>query len=403
MPRILYCSFDQVPSPKGASRHIEEWVAALGRHFGDVTLVTPDLVESTTDNFAVGVRHIKLGAPGDNPVARARTFRVKLGTLLKHESFDVAHFRSLWEGIPLLAWKEQTGGLLVHEVNGLPSVELKYHFAALAAAPEMQEKLEAQENACLAAADHIITVSEVNRRWLLLRGAADEQTTIIRNGVDLQAFPFRLPPRLDTPELRIAYVGTFTWWQGLETLLEAAQMVRRHRPVQVTLLGVASRTRKQQLLDHIDHLQMTSAVEFLEPSSTADVCRLLHRSHLAAVPLLPVDRNTRQGCCPLKLLEAMAAGCPVIASNLDVVRELALPDVHFSPARAGDARQWKNQMLRFCDDYDRVERQARAAREHVARHFTWEIANQRLIQLYEELLSNRSKSSRNRCSSLANE
>ncbi len=384
--RILYCSFDQVPSPKGASRHIEEWVTALGAYFGDVTLVTPGLVDATNAAFAPGVKQIVLGAPGDNPIARARIFRVKLAGLLREESFNVAHFRSLWEGLPLVAWKEQTGGLLVHEVNGLPSVELKYHYARLADAPEMIDKLGAQENQCLAAADQIITVSEVNRQSLLARGVPAEKVQIIRNGVALAEFPFRLPPRLNSPELRIAYVGTFTWWQGIETLIEAAAMVARHRPVRVSLMGMASRTRRQQLEELIAHLRMTSAVEFLEPGSTADVVRLLHRSHLAAVPLLAVDRNTRQGCCPLKLLEAMAAGCPVIASNLAVVRELAEPDVHFIPARAGDARQWKNQILRYCENYDRAEQLARTAREHVARNFTWEEANRRLIGLYDELL-----------------
>ncbi|MGL4550886.1 MAG: glycosyltransferase, partial [Gemmataceae bacterium] len=48
----------------------------------------------------------------------------------------------------------------------------------------------------------------------------------------------------------------------------------------------------------------------------------LHAADACAVPLAAVDRNTVQGCCPLKLLEALAAGCPVIASDLPAVREV---------------------------------------------------------------------------------
>ncbi|MCP4403038.1 MAG: protein kinase [bacterium] len=40
------------------------------------------------------------------------------------------------------------------------------------------------------------------------------------------------------------------------------------------------------------------------------------------VPLTRCDRNELQGCCPLKILESMAAGTPVVASNLAVCREL---------------------------------------------------------------------------------
>ena len=38
--KIVYCSFDRFPSPKGAATHIDAFVTALGQYFGQVDLVT---------------------------------------------------------------------------------------------------------------------------------------------------------------------------------------------------------------------------------------------------------------------------------------------------------------------------------------------------------------------------
>ncbi|MGX2953608.1 glycosyltransferase [Shewanella sp. JL219SE-S6] len=45
-------------------------------------------------------------------------------------------------------------------------------------------------------------------------------------------------------------------------------------------------------------------------------------------PLTPCRRNMLQGCCPLKVLESMACGTAVIASDLPVIRELVTHEKH---------------------------------------------------------------------------
>ena len=136
-------------------------------------------------------------------------------------------------------------------------------------------------------------------------------------------------------------------------------------------------------------LGVDSRITFRPGGDQPEVLQLLHRAHVAAVPLLAVDRNTRQGCCPLKLLEAMAAGTPVIASDLPVVRELSQPDVHFLPARAGDARNLKNGLLRMAEEIELRHTLSAAARQHVATNLTWRSSLDQLVELYTELLEER--------------
>ena len=419
--KILYTSFDEVPRPKGASTHIEAFVRTLGARFGDVWLVTPGPADQPTRDFAPGVRQKVLGCPDDNPIGRARTFRAKLIAWLARcqINFDVIHFRSIMEGWSLLAPQVRRGAKLVHEVNGFPSIEMKYHYRKVTPADPLTAKLFEQELDCLDAADLIVTVSDVNRQEIVSRGVPPERIVVIRNGVDLERFPFQVAPpvpsssvssaivasppasappassSLATPSadstppepLRLAYVGTLTIWQGIETLLEAVELLSKQRPVRLRLLGAASPSRRRELDRVVRHLRIEESVEFLTSGDHEAVVRLLHDSHASVVPLLAVDRNVRQGCCPLKLLESFAAGCPVIASDLPVVNELGRPDEHFLSARAGDARSLKNALVRLTELADGGRAMARRAADHVRSQFTWTRAGERLVAEYERLMT----------------
>src|SRR5947209_7291245 len=72
----------------------------------------------------------------------------------------------------------------VFEVNGLPSVEWKYHYPAVADDRELLRKLRAMEDACLAAADLVVTVSRVTADYLSGRGVDPGRIRVIPNGVD---------------------------------------------------------------------------------------------------------------------------------------------------------------------------------------------------------------------------
>ena len=384
-PRLLYVSFDEVPSPKGASTHIEAFVRALGRHFGSVVLVTPGSHDQAVREFAPGVRQIVLGSPGDNLLGRALTFRQKLLAFLQEETFDLIHFRSPYEGYTLAARKTWLGTRLLYEVNGLPSIEAKYSYPRLRDDDVLQRKFLHQEEACLAAADAIVTVSEVSREYLQTRGISAAKIRVIPNGIDNSIFFPSEPPVPENP-LRLLYVGTLSIWQGVDVVLRAVHLVKDQVPLHLTLVGPALGGRGKELERLCDRLQIGANVTFLGPRPQSTVAELLRSSHASVVPLLPLDRNLVQGCCPLKLLEAMGAGCPVLASDLPVVRELAKPEEHFLPFASGDAVSLAESLKSFAADPVRGGPRALRAAEHVHRSYTWERATEALIACYHEVL-----------------
>src|SRR5260370_39143001 len=103
------------------------------------------------------------------------------------------------------------------------------------------------------------------------------------------------------------------------------------------------------------------------------------------VPLTLNDRNVVQGCCPLKILEGMAAGVPVIASDLPVVRELGCDGVHFLLVKPGSVDQIAHAALRLARDPEFASKIVQQAQAHVLPHYTWERAGEALSRAYEEL------------------
>jgi glycosyltransferase involved in cell wall biosynthesis len=97
-------------------------------------------------------------------------------------------------GFPIALNKQQYCDKLIFEVNGLPSIELKYRYPGVAEDRELLHKLHSQEQICLEAADLIVTPSTITSYYLQTRGIAANEIRVIPNGVDLDVFTYTKTP-----------------------------------------------------------------------------------------------------------------------------------------------------------------------------------------------------------------
>ncbi|MEM7558932.1 MAG: glycosyltransferase family 4 protein [Planctomycetota bacterium] len=407
MNKIVYISFDRFPSPKGAATHIDAFVRALGQQFRNVDLVTfPALVEasqpksdtSTEVWSADGVQHHAMDAPGANLFERVLVFRTLLWNWWKErfgtDPVTVLHVRSIFEGYPIAREKREFCRKLVFEVNGLPSIELKYRYPRVAEDHELLAKLKHQEQVCLEAADVILTVSQVNADCINRRGIAADRIHVIPNGVDTQLFDFQPASGIqreqlsETRPMQILYSGTMAPWQGVNVAIEALSLFRRDAPAELTLVGHAFAKQRKMIESFAWENGVLQHVRLLPPVSRSELCKLHHQCDAVLAPLIRNDRNLEQGCCPLKVLEAMSTGCPLVASDLPVVRELAQDEGQALLVRPGSGKAIKDALFRLVDEPGLAERLSAAGRENVVRAFTWDRAQKALISVYEELLKN---------------
>ena len=419
MTRIVYLSFDRFPSSKGAATHIDAFASALGERFGCVDLLTvpaesmaeidgpiphfvpnvpQQLADSTRHWGAVGVNHFPISADGTNLFERVLSFRQhcwhwwRQRLMQPSVEMPIVHFRSIFEGYPIARHKDQFCRKLVYEVNGLPSIELKYRYPGVADDKELIRKLRYQEDVCLAASDIVLTVSQVNAEHLVSRGLKEDQIRVIPNGVDTDLFAYRAADSNRTREIaagspvKMLYCGTMSSWQGVGIAIDALALYRRDFPATLTLVGLANPRQRRDLMQLAWELGVSDHVMMLDPVPKPELVILHHEADVVVAPLTRNDRNLVQGCCPLKVIEAMSCGTPLVASDLPVVRELAGDDVEALLVRPGSGKAIKDAMLRLRMEPGLGCRLSRSARMRAERDFTWRKAQQSLIQSYEELL-----------------
>lgn len=399
---IHYVSYDRFPVPKGASVHIDAFVRGLSHAFGDTFLTTvaansersmadggPDSVDSHSTEYSnsryeycPSVWHRGIPVVGRNVIERAASFRRQL--LESWQRCRVVHFRSIYEGYPIARDKQNYCDRIVFEVNGLPSIELKYHYPKVADDLEFLAKLKHQEQVCLDNADLVVTVSQVNAEHLIYRGVDPAKIRVIPNGVDVDKFSFREPQsNWDCP--RMIYVGTLAAWQGIRVAIEALALYRRDAPANLTVIGDGRKRQREALWKLAEKLDVAEHIELLSAQSQDELVPHYHGSHCAIAPLLANDRNKVQGCCPLKVLEAMACGTPLIASDLAVTRCLARNGVDALLVKPGSAKAIKDAMFRLRDEPRLGVRLSASARRRVKQHFTWRDAQQALVDVYRDL------------------
>jgi glycosyltransferase involved in cell wall biosynthesis len=392
---LAYISFDIVPARKGAAIHITAFSQALAAAFGAIELVTVSPTTNTVNSQEISplVIQTMLPAVGDTLIHRVLYFRRLLKRWLEGRKFDAIQFRSIYEGFPIAVNKQQYCDKLIFEVNGLPSIELKYRYPGVAEDRELLHKLHSQEQICLEAADLIVTPSFITSSYLQTRGIPANKIRVIPNGVDLDVFTYTkapLIPPIDkyTSEekcFQMLYFGTFSPWQGVNLAIEALGLINRDFPAFLTIIGQGRDYQIAILKNLASKLGIADKLTILEPVSQANLVKYIHSSDVILAPLTPNDRNLVQGCCPLKVLEGMATGIPVIASDLPVVRELGQDAVDFLLVKSGSAKAIKDAVLRLINDTQLATEIPQNARQRIEQYYTWKQSGESLIAAYTEL------------------
>ena len=262
MPRVLYTAFDLVPSPKGAGTHIMHFLRGLVKAGYDVQLMTPGDGQLPASDAYEGARVIRVPPPPDrNFLAHAIQFSdAVMAHVAGAPPYDVVHYRSIWSGLALAQHKTRFGYQTLFEVNGLPSIELKYHYPSLRAAI-CWSKVREQELATLALSDAVICPSDVTRAYLASLGAPRERITVIPNGVSPRILrPPPLPagrrshPR---PSCTSARWPTGRGWQPADRGHAADRW--RSSPAQLRIVGRGRQRQRKALAEAVRKLGLETS------------------------------------------------------------------------------------------------------------------------------------------------
>lgn len=207
---------------------------------------------------------------------------------------------------------------------------------------------------------------------------------VIPNGIDLERFdnPSLAPiPQFDDGLLNILYVGRAEKRKGLAYLIRAFGLVNARDPsTRLVVVGPDSRARRRYRA-WVERTGRRNVV-FVDGVSDEELPRY-HRS--ADIFCSPATGHESQGYV---LLEGMAAGLPIVASNIEGYASVITHDVEGLLVRPKDSIALADTLTGLVRDAGARAALAAAGRKRVV-EYSWPRVTQRLMSYYERLLYER--------------
>ncbi len=196
------------------------------------------------------------------------------------------------------------------------------------------ERREECVREAIGSVDHLIAPTRVLAETFLGLGAAPEKLTELCYSIrEAPMLPARKEPE---GKIRFGFLGQFTPHKGLGTLLDAIRIMERRlpesvEPWEVALHGGPTGGRNKLYAGRLFGHDRGPRVCIEEPFPPTECGRILAGLHAVLVPS-EWDENA-----PLTVLQARAAGVPVIGSDVPGIREVVIPGEHGILTPVGDA------------------------------------------------------------------
>lgn len=344
-------SFDE---PGGVQAHILDLARAFIAQGHHVQVLGPCSQDTEVPDFVVkGGRSFPI--PYNGSVARLsfgpRMFR-RVRNFIREGDFDILHIHEPNSPSFSMASLFLAHGPIVATYHASSSGSRILHAALPVLKPQL-EKIRAG-----------IAVSEMARRWQVEQLGGDP--VLIPNGVDTVAFSrARQAGAVGNKPVEIVFLGRIDESRkGLDILLRA--LARLDREVTCTVIGGGAP-------------RDIPGINFAGRVSDAEKAEILGRADIYVAP------NTGGESFGIVLVEAMAAGCAVLASDLEAF-SLVVDWESPSPAgllfKTGSDRDLAEK-LRTLIDAPSTRAALIAAGERRARHYDWSTVAGRIMTVYE--------------------
>jgi glycosyltransferase involved in cell wall biosynthesis len=233
----------------------------------------------------------------------------------------------------------------------------------------------------------LIAVSASVRAFHVAQGLVADRTTVIHNGIDLTAFSPRprtgwLRRELGLPEstLLVAAIGQICLRKGQDVFAKAAvQAAVSLTNAHFLLIGYRHSTKPESISYERDIAQTFATAglsdRFHPLGERSDVPQILNELDVLV-------HAARQEPFGRVLLEAAAAGVPIIATDVGGTREMLTDGEHALLVPPDNPSAITDALLRLSRDADLRTRLRDSARQHVARCFPIERSANELLRTW---------------------
>lgn len=371
MPRRVYLMIGQLAAG-GAEKQVALLAMGLRQRGVEVTLLVmfpggpfeAELIEAGVDLVCLKFgRRGGRGVPGRNLVAMAKMVR-----FLRRTRPDVLHaflYHNYVIGAPA-AWLARVPAMVAGR-------------RSLGFFKEGRPLMLAMERVATRLTDLVVANAEaIAAETREKEGVPAEKVVVVRNGLPESAFVRAEPADLDTELPVVLSVANLRAVKGHRHLVEAAALLRdRGLPVTLVLAGDGPER------DALRHQAAELGVDLRLLGVRRDIDRLLARADVMALPSLSEGMSNA-------VMEAMAAGTPVVATEVGGTPELLRGRGVLVPP--GDSEALADGLGSILADPDHAARLAESAREWSRANLHVDTMVDRQLAIYADLLSRRRRS-----------
>ena len=230
--------------------------------------------------------------------------------------------------------------------------------------------LQTLQRAGYAAAHRVVANSQAAAERLRTEFVPDHKILVIPNGIDPAAFA---PHRYSSSPRRITMVACLREEKRIDVLVRAMPQILARYPDATLDLAGEGRCRGE-LTALVNELGVADRVRFL--GHRDDVPTVLEAADIFVLP-------SRSEAFPNSVMEAMAAGVPVVASNVGGIPELVRDGYNGRLVPPGNADALANAVLGLLDHPERVEQFGRNGRGIVEQTYSFDRMVDQFETLYE--------------------
>lgn len=300
--------------------------------------------------------------------------------LMKHRP-EVVYVRTCFLSFLIYPACRLSGVLLIAEVDAIVEEEIRMRGQRriLAHTLEILNKLNYRW------IDGLVCVTSGIQEEVIRKGAEADTTVVIQNAAQtdimrpMDRHQARRQLGLIQEDYIVGFAGTFSPWQGLDLLVQAAEQVidNSTRPVRFILVGEGQ--CRQELQEMADTLKLSRFISFLAPLPSEQVTIFNSACDVIVIPIHD-RRKLRYGISPLKFWDAVSVGVPVLipeGSQLEAILEhLKLPGTF----RAGDRKDLAEKILQVLSNTEDHQARRKDVHQIVSEQYSWRSVAEKLAE-----------------------
>ena len=231
-------------------------------------------------------------------------------------------------------------------------------------------------------ADHVFTVTEVQRDVLRSEGVRPERISVCHNAIDPDEFNVdrsRIEPLRAELGLRavvVGFVGTMNRWQGIQGFAEVVREVAAVRD-DVSFLFVGDGEARPQLQETLKTLGLMDRAVFVGRRPHDEVPRYLALMDVGVL----LDSNAYGS--PMKIFEYWAMAKAVVAPRVAPVLEILSDGVNGLLIEPADAQGMARAIVRIAEDPSLGRNLGCAGRNLVIERYTWQVNARAILLAYQ--------------------